>query len=425
MKALWLTSGYKLLKQIDKTDSYNGGGWVSSLQRLVENDNNIELGIAYITNNDERIEKIGNTTYYPIRSKNLSWIQKIGKYYGGYKKNKYTDYVDEIQMVISCFNPDIIHLFGLENCMSSIMGKSNVPIVVHLQGLLGPCDNAFFPQEINKCSFLFPITKREWIARNGYIYAKNNIHIRGIYETELFSKMTYCMGRTQWDYQVTKLLAPKANYYHVDEVLRESFYAHKGQWQYHKNEVITISATLSDTMYKGLDLILKTARLLMQHTKVHFTWNIIGISEKSMLVRFFEHSLHLKSNNLNINYCGVMDEEALCNMLLNSDVYVHPSYIDNSPNSVCEAQMLGLPIIGTYVGGVPTLVENGQTGTLIPANAPYELAWHILQLSIDPQQYLQMAEAGNKQAIERHNKEKILHELIETYQKVVYADVNN
>ena len=57
MKVLWLTSEYKLLKQRDKTDSYNGGGWVSSLQRLVEDEASIELGIAYLTNNAEKTER--------------------------------------------------------------------------------------------------------------------------------------------------------------------------------------------------------------------------------------------------------------------------------------------------------------------------------------------------------------------------------
>jgi glycosyltransferase involved in cell wall biosynthesis len=421
MKALWLTSGYKLLKQNGRTDTYNGGGWVSSLQRLLEADGNIELGIAYITNNEEKIERFGNTTYYPIKGKKLSRLQKIGKYYGGYKKHEDSDYVMELQVVINNFKPDVIHLFGLENSLATIIGNTSVPLVVHFQGLLGPIDNAFFPQAINKWSFLFPITKREWLARNGYIFAKNSMHERSKREVELFSKLKYCMGRTQWDCQLATLLASTARYYHVDEVLRESFYVHKGEWEYKPSETLVISSTLSDTIYKGLDFILKTASLLKQHTDIKFEWNVVGIGEDAMLVRFFERALHLKSANLNINYLGVLDETALCNVLLNSSVYVHPSYIDNSPNSVCEAQMLGLPLMGTYVGGVPTLIDNGRTGILVPSNAPYELAWHIMQIATEPQPYLRMAKEGCKCAIARHDKKKILQDLRETYQDVAHV----
>ena len=397
---------------------------MSSLQRLIEDVQSIELGIAYVTDKVEIIEKIGNTTYYPIRHKKTSQLEKICKYYG-YKKHNTSHYVAELQTILNDFKPDIIHLFGLENSMASILANSNVPVVVHIQGLLGPYDNAFFPQGINNWSFLFPITKREWILRNGYVFAKKDIHRRGIQEAEVFSKLKYCMGRTHWDCHVVSLLAPAARYYHVNEVLRESFYAHKDQWKHSNGDTLVITSTLSDTMYKGLDLILKTARMLKQHTAIRFVWNVVGIGESAMLVRFFERSLHLKSCKLNIKYLGVMDEEELCNILLTSGVYVHTSYIDNSPNSLCEAQMLGLPVIGTYVGGVPTLIEDGITGTLVPANAPYELAWHILQLATKPQTYLQMAEVGSRRAKERHDKEKILHNLIETYQSVVSIEADN
>ena len=66
-----------------------------------------------------------------------------------------------------------------------------------------------------------------------------------------------------------------------------------------------------------------------------------------------------------------------------STMYVHTAYIENSPNSICEAQIIGMPIISTMVGGIATLVRNGIDGDLLPANDPWLLANAIVELSKD------------------------------------------
>lgn len=424
MKVLWLsvTSG---LFQDKSTKNYNGGGWVVSLQKIVQEQENVQLGLAFLSSTYSHKEKQGNTSYYPIYTPSQKSLAKLKEYYGGYKKINTEQYVAEINNIIQDFRPDVIHLFGMENQLATILGKTTIPIVVHLQGLLAPCDNAFFPIGLNKKSFLFPFSINEWILRNGYIYAKNNIHVRGEREKKLFKKVSYTMGRTNWDYQVSQLLAPQSQYYHVDEVLRDIFYQNAGTWELEKlpNKLI-ITSTISNTIYKGLDLILKTACLLKTETNIDFEWNVIGIHPATKIIRFFEKTAQIKSNEVNIHYKGVLNADELCNNLLKSHVYVHPSYIDNSPNSVCEAQLLGVPVIGTNVGGIPSLIKDGVNGILIPANAPYELAYHLKQLYQDKELSQKLSKQGFLTASQRHDRDKILTELIKTYQAIINNETN-
>lgn len=114
-----------------------------------------------------------------------------------------------------------------------------------------------------------------------------------------------------------------------------------------------------------------------------------------------------------------MNEEELTSQLLRSSVYVHPSYIDNSPNSLCEAQMLGLPVIATNVGGVSTLISNGETGFLVPANAPYELAYLIKQLQQSQDLQTTIARKGAAAAALRHDRDTIAKALLSTYETIV------
>jgi len=62
---------------------------------------------------------------------------------------------------------------------------------------------------------------------------------------------------------------------------------------------------------------------------------------------------------------GSLEVNEMVEAMKISRFMVHPSYIDNSPNSICEAQILGLPVVATNVGGVESLIENGKTGLLI------------------------------------------------------------
>lgn len=416
MRVLWISTTPGLYKS--GNSGYNGIGWIPSVQSLIQKEPGIELALTFLTSDikDKMQEKSG-TYYYPIYHKPQSIFGKLRTYYGGYKRIDDNAFVPQIQKVISDFKPDVIHLFGMENPMATILRKTAIPIVVHLQGLLAPCDVAFFPVGLNKSSFLWPFSKEEWLLRNGSVYAKNSIHVKGIRERMLFKRVDYVMGRTDWDYEVSQLLAPHSRYFHVDEVIRPCFYERAGSWKVKARGKLVVISTISQTIYKGLDLILKTASLLEEETDIDFEWLVVGVSSGSNYVRFFEKNVGVKTSK--VRYLGVLNAERLRDSLLESDVYVHPSYIDNSPNSVCEAQLLGMPVIATGVGGVPSLVTHKVTGLLVPANAPYELAYWIKHVTKEKVMAGEMGRKAANVAWKRHDRDVIVKQLLQTYNTIL------
>jgi len=54
----------------------------------------------------------------------------------------------------------------------------------------------------------------------------------------------------------------------------------------------------------------------------------------------------------------MLDEKQMCKQYLKNNIFVLPSAIENSPNSLGEAQLLGMPYIASAVGGVQQLVNN-------------------------------------------------------------------
>jgi glycosyltransferase involved in cell wall biosynthesis len=74
-------------------------------------------------------------------------------------------------------------------------------------------------------------------------------------------------------------------------------------------------------------------------------------------------------------FTGFVNQSELSNIMLNSDVLCVPSvWFENSPGVLIQALGLGLPVLGSNMGGIPELVEHGRNGLVLP---PGDVeAWH-------------------------------------------------
>ncbi len=84
-----------------------------------------------------------------------------------------------------------------------------------------------------------------------------------------------------------------------------------------------------------------------------------------------------------VAFLGRLERQQVVDLYHGADAMLNPSRVDNMPNSVLEALACGLPVISTNVGGVPYIVQHGQTALLVPRDDAGAMADAIVKLYTD------------------------------------------
>ncbi|MEG1648113.1 MAG: glycosyltransferase family 4 protein, partial [Bacilli bacterium] len=116
---------------------------------------------------------------------------------------------------------------------------------------------------------------------------------------------------------------------------------------------------------------------------------------------------------------GNLSEERLINSLLESNIYVMASHIENSPNNLCEAMILGMPCIATYAGGTGSLIRNEEEGILIQDGDPWVMAGAIKELIDNKEKAELLGSNARLVALSRHDKANIKNDLLNIYRQVI------
>ena len=412
MRVLWFTNT-PCNYPSGNNGGYNGGGWLSSLESELVKRDNVDLGICFCQNNQPfKVEQNG-VTYYPVprhRKKLSDKIIDIIRYKDVRRDEVLWDhYKDVFKSAIDDFKPDVIQIFGSELYMGLATFVAPCPVVLHIQGILSLTIYIWFPSGVSKQSYLL----QDWNPK--HIYDRFQLYVywrRSCYrEQEVLRHTKHVIGRTQWDELATKILNPERVYHYGGEILRKEFY------EEHERVIpdkLTIATTTSSAIYKGFDYVLQTANILKNVMHLDFEWLVYGNVNPTFQQKF----TGLRYRDLNIHLMGVASAATLCEAISGATVYFQPSYIENSPNSVCEAQMLGVPVVATNVGGTASLIIEGQTGFLVPTNDPYTAAYRIAQLYDNNELNQRMGGAARNAAIIRHDRQKIVSDLVETYKQI-------
>ena len=339
------------------------------------------------------------------------------------------DMINRFKNILDEVKPDIIHVWGTEYKHSYNMieacGRAGVidKAVIDIQGLVSVYAkhyNAYLPNKIVKAKSF-----KDFIRGGGVESGRRDFERRGVYEEAVIKKVKHVMGRTDWDYACVKRLNPSVNYHHVNETLRDAFY--NSQWQINNCERHSIFASSSSYPLKGFHIMLEAMTDIVKFfpdAKLYTTGNnplTASFHDKIRQTAYTKYIVKLiKDYKLedHLIFTGFLNEAEMCERYLKSHVFVSPSSIENSSNSICEAMILGVPVVCSDVGGIKSLMIHNEEGLIYQADAFYMLARSIINIFEDDELAQKFSHNARAHALKTHDKDFNLKALIDAYNKI-------
>lgn len=174
---------------------------------------------------------------------------------------------------------------------------------------------------------------------------------------------------------------------------------------------------------KGIETLIQSI-IYLQNEKFTCNLLLIGGGEKNYVEKVL--SMIKKNKLFNIQYIPYMEKRELFHKVAIADVAVVPSIcFDNMPNSLIEAQALGLPVIASNIGSMPELVVDGYNGLLFSVGDGKDLAQVIKKFygNVETQDY--MSKNSYKWALEHYSPEVHYQKLHTLFQKIIEQRKND
>jgi glycosyltransferase involved in cell wall biosynthesis len=413
MRVLWFADAQ--LPEITGAPT-TGGGWVEGLRRALEGfAPEVELGIASPGGVVHDPFSAGNATYFHVAHPAAGG--RVAGVRHRWRHNPVPDgAVAGCVAIAHAYAPDIVHIHGAEHYFGLATTHLDAPVVVSLQGI-ATVYQRFSLTGLRWPDVLREVPTRTFVRGYGPLHASWTLQARAAVERRILASCDDFMGRTEWDRSVLRMLVPGARYHEVGEVLGEPFY--EKQWLGLRAGEETLYCTGGASALKGVELLLEALIMLRRSGVRSPRLRLAGGVTDGLLARKITALLGAPELRGAVDVLGRCTPAQIAGELASASAFVLPSHMDNSPNALCEAMLVGTPCIAAFVGGVPSLVKDGVEGLLYHDSDPFALAGKIDQLLGDPALAVRLGANARETARRRHDPQTVAKQAVDTYREVL------
>lgn len=426
MRILWLCNVMLPIvgEYLNKPFS-NGGGWLTGLSQdlLQSKEKGLEFAVCFPMENITTVCK--GTIEKKENKKKLQYF--------GFPRNKKNDLEYEetteiyLKEIVEEYQPDMVHIFGTEFShtlsMTRVFEKKE-QILIGMQGVMSVYAKLY---EANLPNYIVNrYTFRDWIKRDNIKDGKKKYQRRAKYELEALNNIVHVLGRTKFDFDETLNINPNRMYHKLNETLRDVFY--KERWELAKMDRHTIFVSQGDYPLKGLHFILQALPEVIKvypDTKLYVAGNqivpegsIISYIKRPSYGKYLQKLIRKNQLQEHVFFTGSLNAEQMCKRFQQSHVFVSASVIENSPNSIGEAMLLGMPVISSNVGGVPDMITDGKDGILVESANTLGFSKAIKDVFAKDEVAVRMGLKAHDKALQLHDREENFHCLLEIYYKI-------
>jgi glycosyltransferase involved in cell wall biosynthesis len=398
----------------------NEAAWHGSLADVLSRDGSVELTIACHASQPFTPFEADGVRYYEIGAAHArTGPERVVQRWRGLR-NTGVD-LTKCEAIVSAERPAVVHVQGTESALGLLSETINVPVVVSIQGLLTVC-RIMDPRGLD--SYLIKsLSPALFLRGSGYVFQRLELRSWSTRERRILAAVHHVIGRTRFDADVVRIVNPGAHYHHCDEVLRPEFW--ERAWRSVDVVPGRVFTIVRGYARKGVGTLLEALALLRDAARrgavpptaqphLHIAGDFVT-AEGRHAVRRAIRALQLDGS---VELLGSVGAARLADELVQANVFVLPSHIDNSPNSLAEAMLVGVPSVASAVGGVPSLARDGIEALLVQDGDPFALAGAIDRLLADVDLAARLSHAARRVAMERHDPAAIRVRLLEIYEEV-------
>jgi hypothetical protein len=285
-----------------------------------------------------------------------------------------------------------------------------------LNGLVKRIFHGLSPVELLRALF-----SRETIIGEGVFHRFRQLQKLAKMEELIYSRCIVFEGRTDWDRQWLSRLNRKAIYFHNDRILAEQYY--QEAWNYQNTTKNLIFTTSSNAAFKGGITLVRAFVQLIKNGRDDIYLSIAGIHSKSVVGKNIQRLIKKHKLQDRITILGRLQPEQIIAEMVKARIFVLPSHMDNSPNSLGEAMLMGLPCIASDAGGIPSMLKDGEEGLIYPHKSIKTLSEKIEFLLDNPDLAIEYGKQARKIALQRHDPAKISAAALDMYSQVISGNV--
>ncbi len=421
MKILWLTN--KIIPAVasamgSKVTLVNEG-WISQMFSQLCLQDYVDMNIICCGGREDNSGKTENFGWFTV--------METGKSETDYDREQ----TEKFKSIINQVNPDIIHIWGTEYPHTYAMTQAARACgcidktVVSVQGLISTMTDYYYhatlPEKTVSSKTLYDRLRKTNIADQTRAFAA-----RGKWEIAAIRNIKHIIGRTEWDKHCVMSHNPDINYHFCNETLRPEFYT--GEWHYEECEKHSIFVSQATYPIKGLHLLIEALPAVIKKfpdTRIYVAGaDIRGLgSLKNRLKcsaygKYIRKSISQNKLDSHIHFTGRLGPAEMKARYLKSNAFICCSSIENSPNSVGEAMILGTPVICSDVGGVRSVFNAPSEGWTYRFEDTKALSRIIIELFSSHGEASRRGENARKHAIETHDPEKNFEILCSIYSEL-------
>lgn len=284
---------------------------------------------------------------------------------------------------------DLVHIHGIENQLQAACVNSSIPVIISIQGIITES---------------FPLL-------DGNLKLRMNWYLAKRYEAKYMNITKNYFCRTEWDKKFIRKKVHDARIFHNWEMIRDDFQNVSPDIK--SKRILFTGGTHPG---KGLDLALKILRKVNEDGS-NFKLIIAGNYYDDLLDNILKQN-GFSTKDSEIEVKGFLNTEEMIEEFNKSLCLLHPTLIDNSANTICEAQLAGLPVIASEVGGVSSLIINNQNGLLADLSIS-GLVQRVRELSGDKILWKKISEKSRGDAKLRHDRDEITKVTLKTYKSII------